>query len=265
MAEAMSLEYLLALGFDEETAKGLLQSTGGNSNNVDSFKKLSMNYSDIITDSANVKKGNFVAGFVEDKKTLSLKEVGVDYGNKIEFFVAGIVYQVSKFDVATSSVVFSTPIFFSPFDTKTMRDKKTGITVEEYRNSGKDATFNQIMLLMVKTDDSYEPYLHYMHGTNYNKWKEQLEALEVSDYVLKYNFKVESEKVPTNYSPAWCFKITEATAREVADIAASVKEVSEAVKKFNKWITSFNNNTTTQSASQPPKPTTDMEDDEIAF
>jgi hypothetical protein len=263
----MSLEYLLALGFDEETANGLLQTSGRTGNNVESFKKLSMNYSDILADSANIKKGDFVAGFIEDKKTLSIKETGVHFGNKIEFFVAGIAYQVSKFDTSTNSIAFCTPIFFSPFDTKKMRDKQTGMTVEEYKNSGKDATFNQIMLLMVKTGDSYEPYIHYMHGTNYNKWREQLEALEISDYVLKYNFEVKSEKVPTNYVPAWCFKIVKATERDVSEIASNVKVVSEAVKKFNKWITASNSNTTTQSEPKPAKQFDDFDitDDDINF
>lgn len=263
-----TVEEYIAMGFDEETAKELAKANGQNNGAGSPFKKLSMNYSDIIADAGGVKKGNFIVGFVEDKKTLSLKEVGTDLGDTIEFFVVAKVYQVSQFDIVTNSNVFLTPLFSDPFTSKTQRDKKTGQTVEEARNQNKKVVFNEILLMMVKVGDAYEPYLHYLHGTSYNKLHTAIDALGV-ELRLTTLFKTKSVKVPTNFQPAWCFDIISATDTKVP---LAPKETAAAIKAFNKWVDASN----AQGAIAPTAPAShpsdfvedmvaDSEDDEISF
>lgn len=264
---AYTKEELIALGFSAEDADALTknESSGGASS---PFQKLSMNYSDIITDEANVKKGNFIFGFVEDKKTLTLKESGTDLGAEIEFYaVMSNTFQCSQFDVATSSNVFLTKFYSDSYSTKSQADKKTGVTVEQRREEGHRVTFNQILLMMVKVDGEFTPFVHYLHGTSYNQLHSQLEALGAT-LNLKTLFKARAKKVPTNFQPAWCFDITEVINRE-ADIPKSIATVSSAIKAFNTWVDKSNAQGSSSTAEAPKAksqmPVVDIDEDDIAF
>jgi hypothetical protein len=263
---AYSKEELIAMGFDEATAVEMTKNvseTGAGS----PFKKIGMNYSDTITDACNIKKGHFIAGYVEDKKTLTVKEEGVDFGNEIEFYIVSHTFQCSQFDTATNSNVFMTPFYSDHYSTKTQRDKKTGQTVEERKAQNHRVVFNQILLMMVKqADGSFAPYLHYLHGTNYNQWNTQLEA-NGAVMNLTTLFKIKSKKVSTNFAPAWCFDFVSATDR-MADVPKSIKEVSEAIKAFNKWIDSSNAQGSSSTSASTPQASSAVEedtDDDIAF
>jgi len=267
---ALTREELIAMGYDEETAALLSMNSGQTCGGGAPFKKFSMNYSDIITDEAGVKKGNFIVGFVEDKKTLTLKEVGTDFGAEAEFFIVGSVYQYSKFDTATNSNVFMTPLFRDLRTAKTQRDKKTGQTVEDYKAAGMRPTFNHIMLIALKTKDGYETFLHYLHGTNLNKWLEQTDKLGLKNLSVDTLVKVKSVKVATDYQPAWCFEIITTTERDAKDMKASMPVVAESIKKFNTWVDESNaggsNPTSGAPKSSSPESSDGVsEDDDIQF
>jgi hypothetical protein len=261
-------EELIAMGFDAETAKTMAKVSGGAASGGMPFPILKMNYDkeDVLVD-AGVKKGNFISGWVIDKKTLTVKEKGEDLGSTLEFFVAGSVYQSSHYDVATFSTTIITDIYFSPYDAPSMIDKKSKKTIKQLKDEGKKVTFNNILLLMVKQKDgSYAPYLHYLHGTSYHKFGEACDNLNIDTPVLKWNFEVGSIKVPTNFQPAFCFDIKKAVPRDAAEIAKHVAVTSDAIKKFNKWIEATNaggSNGTTPTTDGLPQ--IDIDEDDIQF
>ena len=262
-------EELISMGYDEETAELLAKPSGG-SGGVSPFTKLSMNYSDILADEAGVKKGNFIAGWKEDKKTLSVKEEGKDLGVDLEMVFLAETYQVSFFDTATNSNIFQTPFFNSPFDTKDAKDKKTGVTVAEWKASGKKATFNQICLVLARPFGTTEwsPYLVYLHGTNYHRWRTQLEELGLEgEYKLRQKFRIKPVKIATDFQPAWCFSIVEHSERTPAETVGAIPVTSSAIKEFNKWIESSNSRGSSSTEVKRPAKVAeeDGNEDDIQF
>jgi hypothetical protein len=261
-------EELIAMGFDAETASTMAKVSGGAASGGMPFPILKMNYDkeDVLVD-AGVKKGNFISGWVVDKKTLTVKETGEDLGNSLEFFVVGSVYQSSHYDVATFSTTIMTDIYFSSYDTPKMIDKKSKKTIKQLKDEGKKVTFNNILLLMIKQKDgSYAPYMHYLHGTSYHKFGEACENLGVDTPVLKWNFEVGSTKVATNFQPAFCFDIKKVVPRDPVEIAKQIAVTSEAIKKFNKWIESTNSSGSNEATpTEGISPQGAADDDDIRF
>lgn len=264
-------EEFIAMGYDEATAEALTKPEGGVGGGFP-FKKLSMNYSDILTDEAGVKKGNFVAGWKEDKKTLSVKEEGIDLGRELEVIFLSEVYQVSCFDTVTNSNIFQTALYSDPYTTKSQKDKKSGITVEAWKASGKKATFDQIMLVVAKkpSDTEWAPYLMYLHGTNYHQWRTQLEDLDLVEGIrVQYKFTLAPKKVATDYQPAWCYEIKAHEKRDGNSIMETVKVTADALKEFNRWVEQSNSRGSSDAniASTPTTKASDIEvdEDDIAF
>jgi hypothetical protein len=198
----MTVAELMAMGFDKETAEQLVKAQGAGGGAGLPFPTLKINYDtkDVLSD-YGVKKGEFIAGWKIDSKTLTVVEEGEVLKQPIEFFVVASAYQKSHFDTASKSTTHITDIYFDPFSTKKQIDRKTGKTVEEVESElGKKLKFNNILLLMVKTKEGWKPYIHYMHGTNYYRFGEQLQEFNVDrdNMTLKYLFKVKSKKVPTD-------------------------------------------------------------------
>jgi hypothetical protein len=265
---AYSYEEYLSMGYDSETAKSLSKVNKEASAGAP-FRKISMNYSDILQDDGGVKKGNFVAGYKEDKANLIVKETGTDFGNTIEFIIIGNVYQVSHYDINTKSTVFQTPFFFDPYETKQQVDKKSGMSVSEWKAGGRRATFNNILLMLVNEGNEWTPYTHYLHGTNLHQWGVQLDARGIKSPNLGFKFKVKSKKVSTDFQPAWCFDIEEMVEMKPTDLAGLTEYVAPAIKKFNKWVEDYNssgsNSTTSSTSSAPVESDVEVDEDEIPF
>lgn len=268
-------EELIAQGFDAETAALLAKTAGTTGGGGLPFPVLKFSYDqkDILVE-LGVKKGSLIANWKIDNKKLEVSEEGENLGEKAEFYVVASVYQANHFDTQTRSTDIQTDIFFSAFDTPKMIDKKSGLTIKELKEAGKKVVFNNIILMMVKTKDGYKPYLHYLHGTNYYKWGEQLADLGIGqdEIVLKKNFHIKTKKVPTDFQPAWIFEITKTTDRSPDDMAASIKEVSEAIKKFNEWVKETNSgnvasdkNSEVSAVDANGAPEIDIDPDEIPF
>ena len=241
----MTVEELQAMGFSKEDAEALVKAQGGGGGAGLPFPTLKINYDtkDVLSD-FGVKKGEFIAGWKIDSSTLSVKEEGEVLKQPLEFFVVASAYQKSHFDTASKSTTHATDIYFDPFSTKTQIDRKTGKTVEQVeKEMGSKLKFNNILLLMVKVGKEWKPYIHYMHGTNYYKWGEQLaeKGIDRNNMTLKYLFKVKSKKIPTDYNPAWIMEIVDVKERSMADIGGTASETAAAIQKFNKWVASVNN------------------------
>ncbi len=246
-------EELMAQGFDEATAELLAKSSGNSGGGGLPFPVLKFSYDqqDILTE-AGVKKGSFIAGWKIDNKKLEIAEEGENLEDSVEFYIVASVYQCNHFDTQTRSTDIQTDIFFSPYDTPKMIDKKSGLTIKQLKEAGKKVVFNNILLLMVKTKDGYKPYLHYMHGTNYHQWNSQLAELGISSdqVTLKTNFKVKTKKVPTDYQPAWVMEIQKATPRKPDEISKGIPEVSKVIKEFNAWVDSNNKGETVAAKNE---------------
>jgi hypothetical protein len=269
-------EELIAQGYDEETAALLAKTSGTQSSGGMPFPVLKFNYDqkDLLID-AGIKKGEFISGWKIDNRKLEIVEEGEVLKSPMKFFIVSSVYQVNHYDTQTRTTDVQTDIFFSPYDTPKMVDKKSGLTVKQLKEKKMRLTFNNILLLMVETDDGYKPYLHYMHGTNYHEWNKQLEDLGISpdNIVLKTNFTVKPKKVPTDYQPAWVMEIVEANERSPKEIQESIPKVSEAIKKFNAWVDSVNAGESVESknkavggtAEASGSPEIDVDEDEMPF
>lgn len=268
-------EELMAQGFDEATAELLAKTAGTSGGGGLPFPVLKINYDpkDILIDHG-LKKGELIAGWKIDNRKLEVTEEGETLGSKAEFYVVASVYQCNHYDTQTRSTDVQTDIFFSAYDTPNMVDKKSGLTIKQLKESGKKVVFNNIILMMVKTKDGYKPYLHYLHGTNYYKWGEQLAELGVGqdEVVLRTNFKVNTKKIPTDFQPAWIFEVKEAKARTPEEIQKSVPEVSEVIKKFNQWVEATNKGETTTAKNEAASateangaPEIDVDPDNIPF
>ena len=241
----MTVAELMAMGFDKQTAEDLVKAQGGGAGAGLPFPVLKINYDtkDVLIDHG-VKKGEIISGWKIDSKTLTVTEEGEVLKQPLEFFIVASVYQKSMFDTTTRSTTHITDIYFDPYQSKNMIDKKTGKTVQEVEESlGKKMKFNNILLLMVKVGKEWKPYVRYMHGTDYFKWGEQLadRGIDRDNMTLKYLFKVKTKKIPTDYNPAWIFEIIDVKERSMEEIGKLAKETSEAIAKFNKWIEATNN------------------------
>jgi hypothetical protein len=235
----MTYEELLALGYDEETAKALVATSGQKDSSGVPFPVLKINYDlkDILVD-AGVPKGAFISGWKTDDKNLKVEEEGEVIKQPMEFFIVSSVYQQSHYDKTTRKMDICTPIYTDVFKSKEIRDIYSGKTIGELKEEGKEVKFNNILLMMIKKGKEWAPYVHYLHGVNYVQFGEQCDEIGVppSERVFKTLYKVKSKKVPTNFNPAWVFDIIEVKERSQKDIISTVGPVSEAVKTFNEWI-----------------------------
>ena len=269
---SMTIEELMAQGYDKETAELLAQASGGDSKGSLPFPVLKFSYDqeDVLI-GEGVKKGNFISGYVVDKQQLVVKEKGDDWGNSLEFVIVASVYQNSHYDTDTRSTDVITDIFYSSYESRQTVDKKSGLTIGELKDAGKKIKFNNILLLLVKQGKEFIPYVHYMHGTNYHAFTAKLEDLGVKSPVLGYTFKVKSKKVPTNFQPAWIMDIVSAEPRAAKDVMASVPAVSAAMKEFNAWIESSNKaeiskpDSAEDTTPVPDNVEVDIDEDEIPF
>jgi hypothetical protein len=246
----MTKEELMAMGFDSETADQLVKTQGGGSGGGLPYPTLKLNYDakDILAD-AGVKKGEIISGWKTDSNTLSVVEEGVILKQPLKFFVVASVFQKSHYNTTTKSTEHITNIYYDAGDSKKQIDQKSKKTVEYVEGVIlKDKMkFNNILLLMVIGDDgSLTPYIHYMHGTNYYQFGEQLDenGIDRNSITLQHTFTVKSKKVPTDFNPAWIFSIQKIEPRTMADIGLASKETAEAIKKFNKWIENSNSGST---------------------
>jgi hypothetical protein len=271
----MTQEELLALGFDPETAAQLVKTQGGGSGGGLPFPTLKLNYDakDILAD-AGVKKGEFISGWKTDSSTLSIVEEGEVLPQPLQFFVVASVFQKSHYDTVTKSTAHITNIYYDAGDSKSQIDQKSGQTVDVVESSilKKKMKFNNILLIMVVgKDGALVPYIHYLHGTNYFKFGEQLEeqGIDRSHITLKYMFTATSKKIPTDFNPAWVFDLKAIEERPMSEIGATAKATSEAIKKFNTWIENSNAGGTGVSEEEVEEvvatPTEDAEEVDINF
>ena len=269
-----TVEEYIAQGFDVETSELLAQASAPDTGGSLPFPVLKFSYDneDILIEKG-VKKGNLISGWQVDKQALAVKEEGVDHGATAELVVVASVFQNSHYDIQTKSTDVVTDIFYSSFDSPKMIDKKSGKTIKALKDAGQDIKFNNIMLILMKEDKEWKPYIHYMHGVNYNNFYSQLDELGIKTVTLGHTFKTKTKKVATQFNPAWVLDIVKATPRTPNEVAASISDVSTAMKAFNTWVKATNAGEVAKPTNIPtedaPKNAEDVEidinEDDIPF
>ena len=258
-----TVEELQAQGFDLETAKLLAEANSEGGGGLP-FPVLKFSYDneDILIE-AGVKKGNLTSGYKVDKQALVIKEEGIDHGNTAELVVVASVFQNTHYDIQTKSMDVVTDIFYSSFDSPKTIDKKSGLTIRELKDSGIKVKFTNILLLLKKEGKEWKPFIHYMHGVNYNNFYTQLDEFGIKNAALGHTFKVKTKKVATNFNPAWILDIQSATPRTPEEVSKSIPDVSAALKEFNVWVKATNAGEAPKPSAIPTTPAPAGEDVEI--
>jgi len=272
--EHMTVEDLVALGFDKETAEKMTKYAGTSEGGGIFAPILSFNYDkdDVLGDTGVAKKGEFISGYKINRSTLTLEEEGINLGNEIEFIVFASVYQYSAYDNVKNTTSVASNIFTSVYDSKKAVDLKSGKLITELMKTNDKIKFANILGILVKTEDGWKPFAFYSRGTNYFELNSQLEALGIDpkEIANSYRFTVTSKKVPTKGNPAWVMDLKSADKLTIKDLMANREVIAENIKKFDTWVTSVNsvNKTqpsTTASTDAEEAVTEEMEDDDIAF
>jgi hypothetical protein len=249
----MTLEDLLAQGIDEVTARKILENNQSGEGGGLPFDVIKMNYDkeDILSE-VGIKKGEFITGWKINKTNFSIEQQGKVFEQPLEFMVLGQAYQYSAYDKKNKGYKYVTPLYRNIFDGKKIREKKTGKTVAELKELGEELKFNNILLVLVKEEDKWNPYLMYLRGVNYKEWLRQLEekGLNARSIGVMYIFKIKTKKVPTSTGiPAWVFDLVDVTELEPSKIVEIIKANKGALDKFDKWVKNSNNSNNSGNSS----------------
>lgn len=243
----LSYEELIALGFDDATAKAMArtsESEAGGTGLPAPQVKFNYDKEEILID-AGVKKGTLISGWQVDRKKLTIKEEGEVLGDEVDMIIVGSVFQNSKFDTQTDKVTILSNIFFSSYDNKKSYDllSKTRKKITDYKSEGEDKiTFNNILSVIINVNGEWKPYIMYLHGTAYFEFNKQLDELGISRANLAhgYKLKVKTRKQATKFQPAWVLDIVDAKVRPVSELVEMKDITSPVVNKFNEWIDKVN-------------------------
>ena len=272
--EELTVEGLMALGFDEATAQAMVQTSDEGGGLPAPLMKFNYDKEDVLSE-LGIKKGTFISGYKIDRQKLEVKEEGIDLGDALEVVLVKSVYQNSAYDIKTNQTSVASNIFDSPFVSKQSVDLKTGIKITELKKTNDKIKFNNIVAMLVNTKDGWKPYMFYLRGTAYFKWNEQLDKLGISrdNSVLQYTFNIKAKKVATTQQPAWIMEIADAKVRTTADLVTLKDEIAPLLKATTKWIDTVNSraaNTALPTADSGARhdyeaPVTDIDEDEIPF
>ena len=249
----ITADQLVAMGYDRETAELMTQYSDIDTGAATPFPILKFNYDqqEVLADHG-VKKGELIHGYKVNKQQLKLDEEGKSLGNKMEFFVIASAYRNSNYDEKSKSVTLQTNIFKNKWDSKKMLDNKSGMSIEQLKAAGKDVTFDNIILLMVKEGTAWNPYLMFMHGTSYYEFSKYCDDNGIGNIVNTTTFRAVTKKIPTEYQPAWVLDVKETTARTIADLGKFVKPCSEAIGLFDTWVKETNTEGDTERSGATP-------------
>jgi hypothetical protein len=271
----MTVEELIALGFDRDTAQNMTKYSGSDGGSSLFAPILGFNYDkdDVLGDAGIAKKGEFISGYKINRKTLSVEnpDDGLNLGKRIEFIVFASAYQYSEYDNVKNTTKVASNIFLSPFDAKKAVDLKTGALISDMKKHSDNIRFAHIIGMLVKVGDEWKPFAFYSRGTNHYEMNTQLEEQGIDPKDLPNSFKlvVESKKVPTSGATAWVMDVKEVTPLEVKDLIELKDVIAPNIKKFDNWVSSVNNvNQAAPTGSDEPEMSDserEMESDEIKF
>jgi hypothetical protein len=267
---SMTVEELIALGFDKETAEKMLKYSGNEGGGGIFAPILSFNYDkdDVLGDSGVAKKGDFITGYKINRSTLTLEEEGTNYGSEIEFIVFASAYQYSAYDNTKNTSSVASNIFLSSFDAKKAVDMKSGKPISELQKTNDKIKFANILGLLVKTPDGWVPHAFYSRGANSYELNKQLEAegIDSRDLPNAYRLKVRSKKIPTKGTPAWIMDVRSCDKLTITDLLENKDVIAENINKFDSWVRSVNTvNAQPSSDSSAPAEELDgvLKDDDI--
>lgn len=251
-AMELTVESLMAMGYDEQSAKDIVGASSSGSGTGLPFQQLKLNYD---PDLELAKRGEWIADIEKDDKGNVTKLT--NFGETINLVILGSKYQYSKYDSVTNKAVVSSNIF-DMADIKQAFDLSSGISIKTLKESDPEnkIKFQEVMVVLAYSDKVPEKkvYILYSKGAfmfSLNQGRKPFP--NGGNMMFTLSFGLERQK---NGSTVY-FTVDQgtfkATPRSIEDIKDGVKTIPSYIKQFNDWVSAVNAGGSSSSSDKKTK------------
>jgi len=270
-AMELTVESLMAMGYDEQSAKDIVGASSSGGGTGLPFPQLKLNY-DSEMDLA--KKGEWIADIEKDDKGNITKLTNL--GSNLNLVILGSKYQYSKYDIATNKSVVSSNIF-DMGDIKQAFDLTSGISIKTLKENDPDnkIKFQEVMVVLAWSDVVPEKkvYIMYSKGAfmfSLNQARKPFPNGGNMMFTLSFGLERQKQGGTTYFTvDQGTFK---ATPRSIEDIKDGVKTIPSYIKQFNDWVSAVNAGGSSSSSDKKTKAspkvsdaTFDEDEDDVNF
>jgi len=270
-AMELTVESLMAMGYDEQSAKDIVGASSSGGGTGLPFQQLKINYD---PDLELAKRGEWVADIEKDDKGNITKLTNL--GETINLVIIGSKYQYSKYDNVTNKAVVSSNIF-DMVDIKQAFDLNSGISIKTLKENDPDnkIKLQEVMVVLAWSDKVLEKkvYIMYSKGAfaySFNAARKPFP--KGGNMIYTFSFGLERQK---NGSTVY-FTVDQSTfkgvQRTVKDLNDGVTTIPGYVKQFNDWVSAVNaggsNTTSDKKTKASPKVSDapfDEDEDDVNF
>jgi len=251
-AMELTVESLMAMGYDEQSAKDIVGASSSGGGTGLPFPQLKLNY-DSEMDLA--KKGEWIADIEKDDKANITKLTNL--GSNLNLVILGSKYQYSKYDIATNKSVVSSNIFDMP-EIKQAFDLTSGISIKTLKENDPDnkIKFQEVMVVLAWSDVVPEKkvYIMYSKGAfmfSLNQARKPFPNGGNMMFTLAFGLERQKQGGTTYFTvDQGTFK---ATPRSIEDIKDGVKTIPSYIKQFNDWVSAVNAGGSSSSSDKKTK------------
>jgi len=251
-AMELTVESLMAMGYDEQSAKDIVGASSSGGGTGLPFPQLKLNY-DSEMDLA--KKGEWIADIEKDDKANITKLTNL--GSNLNLVILGSKYQYSKYDIATNKSVVSSNIFDMP-EIKQAFDLTSGISIKTLKENDPDnkIKFQEVMVVLAWSDVVPEKkvYIMYSKGAfmfSLNQARKPFPNGGNMMFTLSFGLERQKQGGTTYFTvDQGTFK---ATPRSIEDIKDGVKTIPSYIKQFNDWVSAVNAGGSSSSSDKKTK------------
>lgn len=238
-AMELTVESLMAMGYDEQSAKDIVGASSSGGGTGLPFSQLKINYD---PDLELAKRGEWVADIEKDDKGNVTKLTNL--GETINLVILGSKYQYSKYDNVTNKAVVSSNVF-DMADIKQAFDLTSGISIKTLKENDPDnkIKFQEVMVVLAWSDVVPEKkvYIMYSKGAFMFSLNQARKPFpNGGNMMFTLSFGLERQK---NGSTVY-FTVDQgtfkATPRSIEDIKDGVKTIPSYIKQFNDWVSAVN-------------------------
>ena len=250
----LNVEQLKAMGLTEEQIQGILGVKNDTSNSGSlPFPLVKVNY-----DSDLGKIGSICFNPKKDDDGVVVEcEKVFDNPFKVRFLKSA--YQYSKYDATLNKTTIVSNIFSNLQDAKKAYDLKSGVAISELKENDDTVKFNRISLVELYDDEgnSYTG-IWYIKGAYLFELNDILNKFDNNAHlsqILEIQNKKRKKGTVTYFTP-------ELVGNEEVDFLKTIKDDSEKIVKFDKWIEDVNSGGTQQQSTSQSSSSTDDIDEE---
>jgi len=166
-------------------------------------------------------------------------------------------FQYSKFDGAENRVTVMSNIFASTRDAKKAYDLKSGVPITTIKDNEEDVKLVRISLVELFDDEGNKYYgIFYIRGAYLFAMNEILQKFENEAHLTKVLTIAHEKKKKGRV----VYYVPVLEAEEDYDFLKTIKEDSEQIAKFDKWVQQVNSQGTTETT---PTTSSEAQDDDI--